>query len=45
MGFYEAWHGAVDPGGEEVWDFMRLSMGQGGGCGSKDGAASCLESV
>ena len=35
MGFYEVWHGAVDPGGEEVWDFMRLGMGQGGGCGSK----------
>ena len=26
MGFYEAWHGAVDRGGEEVWDFMRLGM-------------------
>ena len=22
-------------GGEEVWDFMRLGIGQGGGCGSK----------
>ena len=34
MGFYEAWNGAVDRGGE-VCDFMRLGMGQRGGCGSK----------
>ena len=24
-------------GGEEVWDFMRLDIGQGGGCGSHCG--------
>ena len=24
-------------GGEEVWDFIRLDMGQGGGCGSTGG--------